>query len=349
MAFDILGRIEELSPTYLTLRERARLELNPNDLRWRVQAPIRRVNSIKIGEFTTVDFRPAGGRRDWHAQPREIPQVLGTPRTWEMIPVNPSRTWNERDLQLLQERAQTPRGGFVQAMYDEGIIDDVDTTATTLANASDVQVERDWYQSWFYNLLTVKDTKSNKAATVAIGNDASRYVAAPSTFAAAANAYTMFIDLLRDARTKLGSLGGVRFRQSLLTQILLDAPAVNGDRATLASLRQRLSDEGLGEIALTVDERTYHDFVDGGSAYTEQFYVPSDRMAVVPANGVVGTTYVAPVTRAWKYVDPSRVSDVRDFTIFHDSRDGGRTLVQEAQINALSIPNEQFVYVVTGL
>lgn len=350
MAFDFLARVESLSPTNLTLREQARLEMNPNTLKWRDIFPKRPVPSVKLGEFATVDFRPAGGRRDWNAQPREIPEVLGARRDWEMVPINPKHTIDERRLQHLRERAALPQGGMVRELYDGGVIADVDEWITRLTNAADVQIERDAFEAWFFNTLTVKDTKSNANVTVAMQTAGSRYVAAGTTLAAATNAWKDFLGYARDARATMGvPLGGVRLRQSALTEILLDAPAAAGDMATLQSLTQRMNAEGFGNFVFIVDERTYHDFTDGGSAYSSAYYVPATRMAFQPAGGVVGATAFAPVTRAWDYVDQTRVRNVRDFTAFYSAENRGMTLVLEAQANALTIPVEQFVYVVTGI
>jgi hypothetical protein len=349
MAFDFLAQVERLSATNLTIREAARLEQNPNDLRWRAIFPKRPVDSVRLSEFTDVDFRPAGGRREWNAQPREIPEVLGTKRDWEIIPINPKHTIDERRLQHLRERAALPQGGIVRELYDGGIIADVDTWATRLANSADVQIERDAFEAWFFNTITVRDTKSNDAVTVSMQIAADRYVAAGTTLSAATNAYRDFLGYARDARAKMGSIGGVRMRQAALTEILIDAPAANGDMATLQSLNQRMAAEGFGNFAFIVDERRYDDFGDGGSAYTNQYYVPENRMAFQPAGGVVGATAFAPVTRAWDFVDSARVSNVRDFTIFYSAENRGMTLVEEAQANALSLPTEQFVYVVTGI
>jgi hypothetical protein len=349
MAFDFLARVEALTATNLTIREQARLEQNPNELRWRSIFPKRLVDSVRLSEFATVDFRPAGGRRTWNAQPREIPEVLGPKRDWEIEPINPKHTIDERRLQHLRERAALPQGGMVRQLYDGGIIKDVDDWTSSLCDSADRQIERDAFEAWFFNIITVKDTKSNAATTVAMQIAADRYVTAGTTLAAATNAWRDFLGYARDARTKLGSLGGVRMRQSRLNEILIDAPAVNGDMATLQSLTQRMSAEGFGNFAFIVDERTYDDFTDGGSAFAPLYYVPETRMAFQPANGIVGATAFAPVTRAWDYVDEARVRNVRDFTTFYSAENRGMTLVLEAQANALSLPTEQFVYVVHGV
>jgi hypothetical protein len=344
MAFDILARTAALSPTNLTLREVARLEQNPNDLRWPGIFPRVPADSTSIRELSTVDFRPLGGRREWNADGREIIEVLGPLMEAEMVPINPTRHLDEYRMQKLRERA----GGFAQ-LIDAGIVKDVDQWSTALADAADRQIEYDAFRGWFYNSFTVMDPKTGSTTTVALGIASSRYVAAGTTLAAATNAYLDFIGYARAARAALGSLGGVRFRQAALDEILADAPAFSGDRMTLAGLRQRMNDEGFGNFQFMVDERTYDTWTDGGSAYTQAYYVPADRMAFQPANGRVGSTFFAPVTRAYDYIDRDRVRNIQNFTIFYSSQNDGKTLKVEAQANAISLPREQDTYVVTGI
>jgi len=344
MPFDILARTESLTAVNLTIREQARLRENPNDLRWRAIFPRTEAGSVKIREISAVDFRPVGGRREWNAQGREIPEVLGPIIDAEMVPINPTHHIDERRLQHLRERSQ----GVVQ-LLDRGIIADVDTWATRLADAADRQIEADAFEVWFNNRLTVMDPKTGETVSVSAGLDSGRYVTAAATLAAEANAYKAFIGYLRDARSMLGSVGAVRLRQALLDEILEDAPTFAGDTMSLAGLQARLNAEGFGNVAIVVDERTYHSFTDGGSEYSTSYYVPFDKIAFQPANGVVGATHFAPVTRAYDYLDVGRVRTISDFVVFHSEKNDGKTLLVEAQANALPLPIEQFVYVVGGL
>jgi hypothetical protein len=344
MPFDFLTRVAALSPANLTIRERARLELNPNELRWRSIFPRVEAPSIKLSDLETVDLRFAGGRREWNAPGREIPVVLGPARDFEMVPINPTHHFDERALQHMRERA----GGMAE-LYTRNIIGDVDSWATRLANAADIQIERDAFDAWYNNQITVMDPKTGSTVTVAVGIAAGRYVAAGTTLAAAANAWLDFLAYARDARATMGSIGGVRLRQARLNEILADAPAINGDRLSLAGVNQRMQDEGFGGFQFIVDERTYHGFTDGGSAYTTQYYVPLTRMAFQPAGGRVGNTHFAPVTRAYDYFSQDQVRNVQDFTVFYSEKNSGKTLLEEAQANALSVPEEQNTYVVTGI
>lgn len=349
MPFDFLTRIAALTPANLTIRERTRLAQNPNDLRWRSIFPKVEVGSVSLAEISDVDFRPLGGRREWNADGREIPDVVGPVRNVEMIPINPTKHLDERRLQRLRERAANPNGGLIEQLYTGGIIKTVDDWATVLADAADRQIEYDAFRAWFFNQIVVKDTKSEASVTVSAGVAADRYVAASATLAASPNAYLAFMGYLSDAEAKMGSVGVARMRRARINEILADAPAVAGDRMSLAGLTERIEREGFGTVALVADERTYDEFTDGGSATTSANYVPLDRMAFQPANGVVGATSFAPVTRAWDYMDAGDVSNINDFTVFYSEENRGKTLVEEAQANALPLPTEANTYVVTGI
>jgi hypothetical protein len=344
MPFDYLGRIQALTPGNLTIREQTRLADNPNDLRWRAIAPRVEAPSIKISEISSVDFRPTGGRREWNAQGREIPDVLGPVINAEMVPINPTKHLDERHLQLLRERAQG-----VQDLITRGVVKDVDAWATSLADAADRQIEQDFFEAWFKNQITVMDPKTGTTVVVSTGISSSRYVAASATLAAATNAFVDFMGYLAAARSAMGSVGAVRLRQARLNEILADAPAFSGDRMSLRGLQQRINDEGYGNVAIVVDERTYNTWTDGGSAVSTAYYVPADRIAFQPASGIVGATHFAPVTRAYDYMSPQQVRNVNDFTVFYSEKNDGKTLLVEAQANALSLPIEQFTFVVTGV
>lgn len=344
MPFDFLGRVEALNPSNLTIRERVRLAENPLELRYRSIFPRVDTPSVKIKEIIAEEYRFAGGRREWNAQGREIPELLGPQIDAEMVPINPTHHIDERRLQALRERlAGAPQ------LIERNVVADVDRWATILADAADRQLEVEAFQAWFQNAITVMDPKTQATNSVSAGIAASRYVAASATFAASTNAYTDFMGYLADAQATLGSLGAVRIRRARINEVLADAPAFAGDQMSLAGLQQRINAEGFGTVAITVDERTYKAFADGGSAATDAYYVPADRMAIQPASGVVGQTYVAPVTRAYDYMNAAAVGTVNGLTVFWSEKNDGKTLMVEAQENSLALPLEQNVYIVTGI
>lgn len=336
MPFPVLARTEALSPANLTIRERVRLAENPNELRWPALFPRVEAESVKLSSITGTDFRPAGGRREWNAQGREIPEVLGPIQEAEMVPINPTHHIDERRLQNLRERA----GGMAQ-LIDAGVVKDVDQWATFLANAADIQIEVDAFQAWFLNQITVMDPKTGTTTTVNVGTSSDRYVQAASALT-----YLEFMGHLENAQAALGSLGAVRMRRSVVGGILATAPAFSGDRMSLAGLRERVNNEGFGDVAIVIDERTYDAFTDGGSATTATKYVPADRIAFQPADGRIGNTHDAPVTRAYDYMNPESVGGANGVTVFYSEKNDGKTLMVEAQRNALSLPDPQRVYVV---
>lgn len=347
MPFDILGRVEALNATNLTIREQARLELNPLDLAYRAIAPEVATDDVRLSEITAVDFRPTGGRREWNAQPRELPERLGPIQNAEMVPINFAHTIDEYRLTRLRLRAR----GMAQ-LVDADIIADVDRWAQITADSCDRQIERDFYETWFRNQLTVRDPVTGDSIVVSANIAATRYVAAATTLAGAANAYTDFMGYLRAANAAMGSVGVARMRQARLLDILADAPAQNGDTMSLMGLQQRLNAEGFGAVTIAVDERTYDDPADGGSVFNAAYYVPTDRIAFQPADGRVGTTYVAPVARAFDYVDADRLRGLGRLngvaTFAHPVNDG-KGLRIESQKNAISLLEERRVYVVTGV
>lgn len=352
MAFEWLARMPELTVRNLTIREQARLAENPLDLRWEAIAPRTPVDSIKLSEITTVDFRPVGGRREWNAQGREIPERIGPAREFEMVPINPTHHINERQLQLLKERANG-----MDELVRRGIMKDVNTWPTALADAGARQIERDWFEAWYLNVITVMDPKDGATVTVDIGIDAAKHITEGSTWVATAgsawNAWTRLTFHAAAYRRVAGSLGAIRTRQAVIDMIVAAAPAgANGIATTEASLSQRFGEAGFQGVVFIADERTYDDFTDGGGDTVERFYVPDGHLAFQPANGRVGRTYFAPVTRADDYLNRADIDAgrTRDFVQMRREKNGGKTLMLECQANAISLPEEQFTYVVdTGL
>jgi hypothetical protein len=348
MPFDFLTRAERVRATNLTIREQVRLATNnPLDLRWRGIFPAVPADDILLSTITKVDFRPAGGRRAWNAQGRELPERIGPVQNAEMMPINPTRTIEEHRLTRIRMR-----GRGIAALIDADIISDVDGLAEQTANATERQTERDAFQTWFYNLVTVKDPKSNASVNVSAGIDAARYVAAAMALSAEANAYLSFMGYARYAKGVLGSLGGVRLRSNLLTEILNDAPAAAGDRMTVAQLEQRMAAERIGNVAILEDERTYDEFVDGGSETTKAYYVPTDRMAFQPADGRVGSTHIAPVAREVDGLDGERLireGRNNDLVTFAVPVNDGKEIKVESQRNCVTLLEEQRVCVIYGL
>lgn len=341
MPFQWLDKIDSLTAKNLTIREATRLAENPLDLRYRAIFPRVPTDSVKLSEISTIDFRPTGGRREWNAQGREIPEKLGPVREFQMVPINPTHHIDERMMQLFRESG-------VQSLFERKVIKNVDTWPAALADAAERQLERDAFEAWYSGLVTVMDPKTGATVVVSMGFDqATTYPTAGTIWSdGSQNAYQNLLAGLQAAQAKFGTVGGARTTRAVVREIVADAPdGPNGLRPTVTSLQDRVREEGFPDAILTIDERTYDAFTDGGSATTSTKYVPAGKIAYQPANGQVGQTHVAPVTRAYDFLTGGNRSLANGVVIFRSEKNDGKTLLIEAQENALSLPEERYTYV----
>ncbi len=343
--FDFLHAIEELSDQNLTIREQARTAENPLDLRYRAIFPRTPAPSIKLSEITTVDFRPNGGRRDWNAQGREIPEKLGPSREFEIVPINPTHHIDERAMHKLSESG-------MQELIRRGIIGAVSTWPSRLADAVERQLEAEAFEAWYTGQITVMDPKTGTTALVGLGFDTDSYPTAGTAWDdGGEDAYLNLLTAIQAAQTKFGVVRVARTRRNVVNAIVADAPdGPNGLRPSVSSLESRIREEGFPDFQLVIDERTYDRFNDGGSAHTATNYVPAGLIAFQPASGQVGRTHVAPVVRAYDFLSAGNRSLANGVAIFKTPKNDGKTLMIEAQENSIVLPEEQFTYVVdTGI
>lgn len=343
MPFNWLDNMTALSPVNLTIREQTRTLDNPLTLRYRDIFPRINADSIKLSEITVTDVRYIGGRREWNAQGREIPENLGPARNFEMVPINPTHHIDERMLQLFGESG-------VQELLRNKIIKSVNEWPTTLADSTERQLEVEAFESWFNGVITVMDPKTGQTVTASMGFTAgTTYITAATAWDnVGVNAYDQFLVSLQNAQNKMGLVGAARTRRAVIREIVKDSPTgPNGLRPTITMLQERIAEEGFPGVVLIPDERTYKGWTDGGSAQSaEAFYVPAGKIAFQPASGVVGNTHVAPVVRAFEFLPRQLAKGV---VIFRTPKNDGKTLMIEAQQNALVLPDENKTYVVDTL
>lgn len=340
--FSWLEAIAALTPLNLTIKEATRTAENPLDLRYRAIFPRIPAPSVKLSSITTVDFRPAGGRREWNAQGREIPEKMGPSREFEMVPINPTHHIDERMLQLFGESG-------VQELLRRGVIGSLESWPQRLADACERQLEAEAFEAWYTGLITVMDPKTGSTVVVSMGFDqATTYPTAGTIWSdAGEDAYQNFLTALQAAQTKFGTVGAARTRRAVYREIVADAPdGPNGLRPTITSLQERVREEGFPDVQLIIDERTYDKFTDGGSLHAAANYVPAGLIAFQPANGQVGNTHVAPVVRAYDFLTGSNRSLAQGVVIFRSEKNDGKTLLIEAQENAIVLPEERTTYVV---
>jgi hypothetical protein len=340
--FSFLDSYAALTAANLTIREAARLAENPLDLRYRAIFPRVPTRSIKISDITTVDFRPIGGRREWNAQGREIPEKLGPAREFQIVPINPTHHIDERMLQLFGESG-------VEELLRRGVIGSLETWPTRLADATERQLEVEAFEAWYSGLITVMDPKTGETVTVSMGFDqATTYPTAGTIWSdPGQDAYQNFLTALQAAQTKFGSVGAARMRRPVAREITADAPdGPNGLRPTITSLQDRVREEGFPDVLIVIDERTYDAWTDGGNTTTATSYVPAGKIAFQPSNGVVGATHVAPVVRAYDFLSGGNRALANGVVIFRSEKNDGKTLLIEAQENAIVLPDENRTYVV---
>jgi hypothetical protein len=354
MAFDWLQRQEALRAASLTIREQARLAENPLDIRWPVLAPLTNTRSIRIREIRpTLDFRPAGAaRRAWNADVRELPERHGPTRDLEMIPLGYKKLYGERTQQLMGEQG----ADTIQAdlLTRQGIIRGVDEWATFASDAVYTDLEAEFFAGWFGNVITVMDPASSTTVTVGAGIAGADFHVEPTIWTdVSVNAWDRFIFHALAARKRFKrAVAGVRTRSEVIAQILADSPVnPQGYRMTQREAEGRLSEFGAGTITFVPDDRQYDRLTGPGGDTTPTYYVPDGMLAFQPDDGVVGQTYAAPVVRAYEQLGQNNVRQGRanNVVVIYSEENGGKTLKQEVQMNAISLADPDRVYTVDTL
>lgn len=335
---------EELSDAALTVRAQT---VSPDDngaLRWNFFFPRRNVNSVKLEDVTTLDYRPTADRREWNAPGRLIPYRTPSRRKVEIVPINPYRKWGESEMQELAERTLGNEGLMLEIIGNE-IEPSVDEMAASVYR----RIEVDAMSAWALGLITQKNPQSGETYTASFGFDAGRMQTAGTAWNdGSMNAYNEFVAWVKDGRQAIGSAGGVMLKQIHVNAIMADAPNPVGTYPmTLTQVEQRITDELGSAFMFVVNEDTVHTFNDGGTAYSD-YEVWPQRMALIPRGNTVGTTAFAPVVRAMDLARqvPQAKIDIRGVTVFYDEANAGRELKVEEQANALSVPDEQRLWVI---
>lgn len=339
--FSWVAQEDALTNGVLTVRAQT---ISPNDqgrLLWDAFFPRKNADSIKLREIAQLDYRPASDRREWNARGRLI--ALRTPNIAEieMIPIEAFFKIGEREMQDLFERTMGNEDLFrnvVRPMIPERVDD--------LASANYRRVEVDAMTAWALGNVTVRNPVTNATGTVSFGFSAARYEVAGTAWNVVANAYTAFMAWLGRAVDLVGPITGVVLRQATFNEILLDAPNpfsnVAGIPPTRNQLEQRIQDELGSDFSFFVNENSVDVFTTGGLDVTRAKVWPAQIVAAVPAGEQVGSTYFAPVVRAFEIsrAEPDAEIDVRGQTAFLEAENGGRQLTAEVQVNALTVPTE---------
>lgn len=331
----------ELTAAGLTVRAQA---VSPNDdgrLIWDQFFPRREADSI---ELTTIGgegmFRPAADRREWNARGRQIPLVTPGIDRLEMVPIESYFKMGEYEIQKLEERTLGNESIFRQIVGTT-----VPERTDGLAEANYRRIEVDAFTAWARGIVQARNPTSGRVVETALNFDPIRYqVASTAWNDGAVNAYNLFISWYQDMVDVLGgAAAGVMLRTHHVNAIMEDAPRNNPNiRLTRNETIQRIQDDLGSAFQFFVNERTVDVFTGGSLATAAAKVWPSNRIAVVPADGRVGNTHFAPVARAFEIARsaPNAGVDIRGMTAYTEVANAGRELTVEVQANALPLPEE---------
>lgn len=338
--------IDDLSPAALTVRAQA---ISPNDngmLKWDIFFPRVPVDSVDLDDVTTLDYRPASDRREWNQRGRLIPVKTPARRKVSIVPIEAYYTWGEYELQKLNERSMGNSAVVAQIMQAT-----VPTRVDALVKANYRRLELDAFEAWAKGTVTQRNPQ-NAAETFAasFGFPAARYQTAGTAWNdPAQNAYNNLQSWLRDGIDAVGAIKGIVARRNFIDAVRADAPAMAGGAAmTFVQLEERIRDDLGSEFRFYPMEDSVEVFTDGGTASASTKVWTAQKIAVVPAGVRVGSTAFAPVVRAMDVAAklPQAKIDVNGQVVFYEEQNNGRELTVEAQMNSLSIPDEQKMWVI---
>lgn len=348
--FAWLAEEDELSPAALTVRAQT---ISPNDqdrLRWDVFFPRRNVDSTKLSEITTLDFRPVADRREWNQRGRYVPLQTPPRRDLEMVPIEAYFKVEEQELQTLAERTLSTNERAFRDIIGAAIPDRTDQ----LVRADYRRLEIDAMTAWANGQIVAKNPQDGQTLAASFGFDAARMQTAGTAWDdVGENAYDLFLAWLESAVDYVGPIRGAVMRLATLKAIQADAPnptvgAPAGLTPTVRDVESRIQDELASQFEFLVIEDSLDVFDDGGTATTRTKVWPAQKVAALPAGVTIGSTAFAPVYRAMELARqvPGAGIDVRGVTVYHEGANAGRELTVEAQLNAFPVPDEQNVFVI---
>jgi hypothetical protein len=343
--FSWLAQEQGLTAAALTVRAQT---VSPNDLGrlvWDLFFPREDVDSVKLRNITTSEFRPVSDRREWNTRGRVIPLKTPDMGDIEMIPVESFFSIEEKEIQSLMERTLGN-----QALFRELIGAPIPTRTEQLAMANLRRLEVDAMSAWALGTITVIHPQKGTQQTVSFGMDAARHATALTAWGTGgSNAYDDFLAFLEASIDLVGPIEGAMMRLTTLKAIQADAPQGSlGFQLTRAQVEDRISQDLGSAFRFAVNENSLDLFDDGGLATTRTKVWPAHKVAVLPVGLRVGRMAFAPVSRAFELARsvPNAGIDVRGQTAYTAVHNGGRGFTVECQVNALPIPNEQLVAVI---
>lgn len=345
--FAWLAQEAALSNANLTVLAQAVSPTDQDRLVWDIFFPRENVDDFEFNTISTVDWRPTADRREWNTRGRFIP--LQTPPTAKvsLVPIESFFTIDEEELNKLLNRFRND-----QKLFRDLIGASLPDRVRSLTSANYRRIEVDAMTAWALGQITVKDPQAGATTTVGLQFDAGRYQVAGTAWSnGAVNAYDELLAWLEDAEELLGGKPeGIHLRLAEYKEIQKDAPmGANLTMLTRSQLNDRIQqDLGVASFDFIINERGVDIFTDGGTTTTRVKVWPAGVIAAIPPGGRVGRTAFAPVIRAYEAATdaPSAGIDTNGMTAYTEIQNGGRQLTTEVQVNALSVPEENRVFVI---
>ncbi len=335
----------ETSPAALTVRAQT---ISPNDngrLKWDTFFRRTPVDSVDLEDVTTLDHRPATDRREWNQRGRLVPIKTPNRRKVSIVPIEGNYTWDEYELQKLNERTMG-NAQIIQDIMQSTVPGRVDA----IAMANYRRLELDTFKAWAQGVLVQRNPQNaTETFQASFGFDVARYQTAGTAWNdAGQNAYDNLLAWLDDAINAVGGIQGLICRRNFVKEVLADAPDLaGGAKMTFVQLEQRIQDDLGSSFRFYPMEDTVEEFTDGGTASTAVKVWTAQRIAAVPAGGIVGIAAFAPIVRAMEIARqlPQAKIDINGQTVFYEEHNNGRELSVEVQMNAAPIPDEQKMFV----
>jgi hypothetical protein len=348
MPIDITALMEMLDPAELTVRAQQYSPWDEPGNHWTMFASRDDIMTTRLAEIGAVDFRPTAARRAWDAPGLQIVPRTGAVKSGDIDPIEAWFGMGEKEIQRAMEGA----GGNAAVALD--------VMGASLPKRTDQIIEACWnkldldfFTAWSTGAITVDDPETAQTYSVGFQIPGGRYVAAATTLAAATNAFDDAIAYCRAAQLLGVAPAGFLASSDRIVEIVRDMPTANvftGRRPTTADAEDWFSSEfGVdfkfvrADWTVQLKDRVTHN-------YTATRLWPQNRLGIIPV-GDVGSVKVAPVYRAMAMAAdiPEAGIDRNGIFVMPESENGGKSLKVSAQLNAIPWPNENQIYVVTGV
>lgn len=342
---------ERLSPPALTVRAQAVGAFDTEGQRWRTLFPRTDAASVKLSDLEMPLFRPVADRRPWDGNGRQISFPFGKLTEYEMLPIEAYNMIGEYELQRLMER----NGGSAD-LVRQALGQDVPKRIEAIAQSCYRRVEVDSLTAWGLGTITVRNTEDGTTQVVTLPAPAGAYSTAATAWNnGAVNAYTELVNWLKAGQDQIGPIEGVMIRRATLNEIEKDAPAAvynltggQYTRLSRADIVDAISQDLGSDFRFELNEDTVDAYNAATQAVTRTKTWAAQRVAAIPAGGEVGRTHFAPVLRAQEMALSAGDAgiDVRGATVYPISQNDGKAIKYAGQLNALSVPYQQLLWVI---